>query len=138
MLEDCSLGDHGLDHIANSLENNTSIKQLVLSKNQISGKYIENFAFVLKYNLYIDKLDLHWNSISGANAVKLISGLKENLGIKELDLSFNSLGKNGDMSVAKTLAEFFIENKVVLHLDLSYNKMTAQQVTEITKGLDQN
>ena len=66
---------------------------------------------MLKCNVWIERLDLHWNFIGGQSAVKFFNELKENEGVKELDLSFNSLGGNGDSAVARSLAEFFIENK---------------------------
>ena len=63
-MEGSGLGDSDVTMLSHALENNSSLKELILSKNDIKGKCYESLSFMLKFNIWIGKLDLDWNSIS--------------------------------------------------------------------------
>ena len=62
-MEGSGLGDSGVTMLSHALENNSNLKELILSKN-FKGKCYESLSFMLKFNIWIGKLDLDWNSIS--------------------------------------------------------------------------
>lgn len=82
------------------------------------------------------ELRLNWNHIKAPGGLLLASSLRNNTYLKVLDLAWNSLGSGGSFpgQVGKTWGEALATNKVLVHLDLSFNKIGIAD-TEIFAGL---
>lgn len=75
---------------------------------------------MIENNETIVELYLHWNFFRGDSASPIFKALKTNKNIRVLDFSYNLLGTNNH-DIGTTLKEFLLENKTMIHLDLSVN-----------------
>jgi len=80
---------------------------------------------------------VHWNLIKAEGAARIFKNLISNEYLKVLDISWNSIG-NGSPSIAPSLCEFFQNNKSIVHLDISNNKLSFEESSEIAKSLNKN
>ena len=144
--------DNGIRHIAEMIENTTSISTLILSANAIGNSGLSTLCQALSTNTSLKSLNLSSCSLSlndhGAiprllstnttlESLNLSSGniigntelnniceaLSTNTSLKRLDLSSCSL-KISDNNGA-TLYQLFNTNNSLEHLDLSYNAVTS-------------
>ena len=60
--------------------------------------------------------------------------LQENVGLKSLNVSFNGFGTEGTSAMAHAIAQ----NRTLKHLDMSKNRITDIDVTQLTKQLKHN
>ena len=100
-------------------------------------------------NTKIKEIGLKWNKLNAVAGNKFAEVLVDNKELRVLDLSWNSLGirptdklnpknpkkpeftmKEGDIGRAWGL--MFIENKTLVHLDLSFNKIDEKETNLIS------
>ena len=60
--------------------------------------------------------------------------LQENVGLKSLNVSFNGFGTEGTYVMAQAIAN----NRTLKHLDMSKNRITDIDITQLTKQLKNN
>ena len=125
LLEDCSLGNEGVNVIANSLKNITTLKHLDLSNNNISEEVailtILNDKAKLK-ELYLHKNCLHFSTLHS---------LSDNVNLeclKVLSIDHNIISSS---MIMKCTDSYFSSNEIVLYI---YN--SDHQTTEVIKFRD--
>lgn len=112
---------------------------LNLSENKISNKGAEYISEMLKYNISIKQLFLHWNLIKPNGGKLLFQALAINQYVISFDISFNTLGCHQDANLFTSgWNQFCLENKVLLHLDLSFNNFSHEQLKQMSVSLKQN
>eukprot|EP00347_Sterkiella_histriomuscorum_P006493 403352557 len=162
-LQNCKIGDYGLNHLNYGLRENYVLMTLNLSDNHITDNGSKYLQRIIKTNRNIACLLLRWNQLSNKSGRKIASTLKNNQQIKIIDLSFNSLGtddnlynylmkKQNDESseepllksqVLKKLSAMqfqkcFQQNKTLIHIDLSHNNFGYQECKILNEGLKVN
>ncbi|GBG27539.1 NACHT, LRR and PYD domains-containing protein 3 [Hondaea fermentalgiana] len=93
----------------------------------------ETLGKMLSQNKSLVALNIAWNNISGAGAEALAQGIRANRTLHTLDARWNMLG-----TAATALGAALAKNRVLSHLDLSYNHITADQCKELAQGLNLN
>ncbi len=133
---------------------------LNLSRCNISDVGASSIAEMLSYNKTLVSVLLHWNNIRARGAGDIFHALKENEILQILDLSYNSLkerptkkeqitkqdeeGKTEEGSnkegtkAAFKMKECFIENRTLLHLDLTFCNLSDIEVRIMNEGLQEN
>ena len=84
LLEDCSLGNNGLNVIANSLKGIPTLKHLDLSNNNITEDSL--IVSVLEANTGVEKLHLHKNCLHSTAGDKLSVAIVNLKNLKELSI----------------------------------------------------
>jgi len=108
--------------LCKSLHYSNFLYTLNLSDNKISDKGSEWIAEMLILNISIKQLFLHWNLIWPAGGNTLFKAISLNQYVLSFDISFNSLGQKTEKhNINKGLHQFCIDNKTLIHLDLSFN-----------------
>ncbi|XP_064391361.1 NACHT, LRR and PYD domains-containing protein 12-like [Halichondria panicea] len=151
-LSNCSIGDQGCKflarglskcpnsnndiptegiHIAEIIENTSSISKLVLSNNAIGNSGLCTLCEALSTNTSLKILDLDYCSltISDDNGAALYQLLNTNNSLEYLDLSGNTV------TSCRHIAAGLAVNKSLRILDLSYCKLTDQSIEELSTGL---
>lgn len=95
-------------------------------------------ARMLKNNNCLSVLLLHWNYIKGQGGIDLADALSVNEKLLVFDCSFNSFGSSEKNQSAKSWKNMLMENKTLVHIDLSHNGFKLQDCTIIAEGLKQN
>ncbi len=107
------MGDKGMLALAECLKINQRIRHLILKENQIGPL--------------------------GANA--LFAALQKNTSLEYLDLSYNRIGISSEeitFGMANVLLDTFKDNKTLLILHLSHNKLTDIQIAPLIDSLAEN
>jgi hypothetical protein len=104
----------------------TPLKELNLSHNNIGDKGAVALSDVLGTHYHLKILNISWNKIKTIGGIAIAEALKLNSKIVFFDGSFNSFGfkKNGDFGTRMAEA---CNNKVLKHVDLSYNSLDARE-----------
>lgn len=82
---------------------------------------------------------MHFNKIRFKGGSAIIDALSKNNTIETFDISFNTLGGgHNEFQIANSMKNMFFENKGVMHMDISYCGLTAEEIEIINEGLNQN
>ena len=126
LLEDCSLGNVGVNVIATSLKNITTLKHLHLSNNNITKEVA--IVNILNDKVKLEKLYIHKNCLQ-LSAIGSLSDYVVNLKcLKELSIDHNIISSG---MVMKFTNFYFPSNEMVLYI---YN--SDHQTTEVIKFRD--
>lgn len=120
---------------------NKTLRVLSLSKNLITDEGCKAVAEMLEVNsTYLKELKLNWNSIHSAGGILIAQSLKQNNQLKVLDLGWNSLGMYGksEGEVGLAWGTCLSQNKTLVHLDLSFNKILKNDVDIISEKIKVN
>ena len=143
LLEDCSLGNEGVNVIANSLNNVTTLKHLDLSNNNITEEVV--IVNVFKNTTNLKELHFHKNCLpfsAGDNMSAAIVNLKN---LEELSIDQNIISRNMALQLADaftTSAKLFIYNHdhqttEVIEIRGSFNNinaLTLRKIPTISEG----
>jgi hypothetical protein len=111
----------GASFLADALNNNLILKELILYNNRISDKGVRAIALELSINnSTLKKLNLGFNYISDDGAQHLAQMLKTNRTLTHLCLQQNHIGDRGTQLLAGVLAR---HNWSLEYLNLSSNKL---------------
>jgi len=141
MLEKLHISDNfidgmGITAIAESLENNSSIRELDLSYNSIGDIGVTALSTVLRHPISaLEKLDVKWNSIGEMGATVIADALENNFSLRELSLSGNSIGDIGVTSISNVLRH---PNSTLEKLDISVNSIGDIGINALTNSLLNN
>lgn len=132
-----SIGESGLKSVAESIIQNTSLRQLSICK--CSVKITEQNGLLLtgmlQRNRTLEVLELSDNDqVSDTGALFIAEGLKSNSSLRELKLNRCCIGDAGLQSLGCALAE----NDSLLELELMGNCMSERGVSALTEGLKRN
>ncbi len=137
-LEGNKLTDFIVKDLLIALRRIKSLLKLNLSENNITQNSCLLLQQLLIENDYIDELYLHWNQINGDGGVLIAQGLELNESLKVVDLSWNALGSTS-RECAKAFGKVLKKkNKLLLHMDLSFNKFSLAESLIIQKDLAEN
>ena len=135
-LEELYLSDNSFGSsvmmIVQALKENSKLKILNLSKNDINGEVAEGLATVIRNNSSLQKLYLFSNSLK-QSALVILQALKENSMLKVLNLSGNDM--TGE--IAKNLANVIKSNTGLEQLHLLNNNLGPSAIV-ILKALKEN
>ena len=70
----------------------------------------------------IEILNLSWNRITSCGGVQIFKGIKIGRWLRTANLAYNSLGKSDSSGFVESV-QSAINEEVLRHLDLSYNRM---------------
>jgi Ran GTPase-activating protein (RanGAP) involved in mRNA processing and transport len=124
------LGDEAAADLFQSLQNSTSVRELILSGNDL-GESCDYLGEFLRVNKSVVKLHLGSNSLSPSAALSLARGLRENTTLEELDLWNCNLG---DESGAEIL-EAVRRAKSLKLLRLNMNKLKRSSLEAVVRLL---
>jgi Ran GTPase-activating protein (RanGAP) involved in mRNA processing and transport len=137
------LGDKGLKILQPSLIENTSIKKLNISHNNLTEDSGATLEQVLIENKALEELDLSWNGfytgpgehpcfnlilyklIELQGNKRLCNGLQKNELISWLNLAWNGIGTGLAM---RPITKYLRKTKVLEFLDLSWNRCELRQI----------
>ncbi|EQC29076.1 hypothetical protein SDRG_13235 [Saprolegnia diclina VS20] len=122
-LENNLLGDKPVVLLANALADSPQLQTLNLTRCNIGHQGAMALGSALKYVLALTSLHLSWNKIRGAGAAHLARGLQHCATLRTLDLSWNSFGSLTSSEALVALCDALQLNKVLTHLDVSYNRL---------------
>ena len=91
----CSLTSDGVEEVVSGLSDNTTLRELDLSCNQIGSEGAVAVATMLKTNSSLERLNLRLCDIGSRGGVELGAALERNKTLRHLDLSLNALGDDG-------------------------------------------
>ena len=159
-LNRCELQDEDAIEIIRAifLSSNIKIKKIYFNNNRLTKLTAYQIADVLREgNTKIKELGLKWNQIDGEGGVAIAEALSENRDLKVLDLSWNKIGTNfrqkfdpkskkttvvgkddKEVNIGKIWGKALRENKVLVHLDLSFNKICQEDTESIMEDIVNN
>ena len=107
------------------MKQNTSLKQLNVSKTELSDKVCDKVEEYLEMSkLKLGKLDLSKNLITDAGFKLLGPGLAENISILQLILDQNSMKSYGCEAISNALCK----NKTIKELSISANRINNEGI----------
>ncbi|XP_063231280.1 leucine-rich repeat-containing protein 74B-like [Bacillus rossius redtenbacheri] len=135
-----SIGDEGVQHLADYLYEESYLRSLILKHNVMMNAGLgEASAKLLAESLSdsrLEELDLSWNNLSrGEGAQALLGSLAGNGRLSSLDLSWTGLGGE---AAGLALQNMLQSNKVMRHLDLSNNVLSSEEAKMMGDGLGGN
>ena len=141
---------------------NESIKQLIVSRHDITNKVAKTIAKALQGNVSLQELDISNNKISDDGAVAISEWFKNNNTLQKLDISYNQVFNIGINEIAKalqmqrtlqmlnishnsisddgviTISECLKANTTLKELDISNNKITNDGIIKIAEAIKVN
>ena len=128
----CNLGDKSGEAIAKGLVNNSTVRDLNLSKNCLGSSAVQALARLMLVNKTLDSLDLSSNNLSDDNIIPLIHSLGNNFFLKKLNISHNLLtdGFAAEMNLALQSKTCILEK-----LYLSSNLLGDTGLSSMSAGL---
>lgn len=111
-----------------------------LSYNQISHRGAIALAETLLINQYLKGISIAWNQIRGDGAIAISNSLRDNNTLEVVDLSWNCFSSSSRVSDSPvtSLCEMFIKNNTIVHLDLSHNNFSKEDLDKLNESLSQN
>ena len=130
----CSLTSDGVGEVVSGLSDNTTLRELDLSCNQIGSEGAVSVATMLKTNSSLERLNLSWCGIGSRGGVELGAALERNKTLRYLELSWNALGDDGVRGLCVGLENNSSLEELRLYSDRSLGEEGAlllyQQTTE--------
>ena len=120
------------DDLANVTKNNPSLEELYLSQNDLRSSATVILQ-ALKENSQLKVLDLNSNNMTGQVAEDLANVIKNNSYLEKLGLENNNLG-----SSASVILQALKENSQLKVLDLDGNNMTGQVAEDLANIIKNN
>ena len=137
-LENTHLGDLGTIELCTLLVDHPRLAEINLARNNISDLSCKSIAGLIKDTFYLLSVNLHWNSIKGEGAALILLAIMHSGNVKVLDLSWNIIGTSKSNAFPRQMAELLLENENLVHLDLSNNRLSAADCSQVSKALSDN
>ena len=151
------ISDGAAEALADALSENTKLKELDLSNNNLHAEGISKIFNGLKISTLL-KLNISHNNVTDKAADDIANFLSRNVKLENLDISHNNLQSHDATKIftinnivklttfnigcnnitteaANDIAAFLSRNKKLVELDLSYNKLLSTGVIEICMKL---
>ena len=132
--KDMMMVDLGAIELAEALETNTTLTDLILDNNKIGDEGAKAIAEALKTNTTLINLKLSTNIIGDEGAYALAEALKTNTTLTDLILDNNKIGDEG----AKAIAEALKTNTTLINLKLSTNIIGDEGANALAEALKTN
>ena len=120
--------------ICEGLCNNNTLTDLYWSRNKLDSKCADKICKMLCNNNTLTHLDLSHSKLDSKCADKICEGLCNNNTLTTLDLGGNKL----DSKCADKICEMLCNNNSLTHLDLFNNKLGSECADKICEGLCNN
>ena len=117
--------------VLRDLVNNTTLKELDLSWNDICLDWVKTISEGLKNNSTLTVFKLIGNDIKDDGAKVISKALEGNTTLKELDLSWNFIGDKGAVAISRVL-------EALTKLNLSYNAICYDGAKALADTLKNN
>ncbi|CAD8141715.1 unnamed protein product [Paramecium octaurelia] len=131
-----ALGDAGAQILLNALMKNNTVTRLNLSENGLTDSISQILYNFLANNKAVEVFMLNWNYLGSLSGQLIAKGLANNKSLKVIDLSYNHLGQNNCMIY---WSEIISNPKLpLIHIDLSYNQFSEQQLRILNEALKKN
>ncbi|XP_078381228.1 uncharacterized protein LOC144664006 isoform X3 [Oculina patagonica] len=134
VLSNNNIGDHEATGVAEALQNNTSLKVLHLSDNNIGYHGATGLAEALQNNTSLTELNFSFNNIGDHGVTGLAEALKKNTSLTVMHLSHNNIGDHG----ATALAEALQKNTSLTELNLYINYIGDAGAAGLAEALKKN
>ena len=135
-------GNEGVQYIADSMHNETSVERLVLASVGLGSEGANHLANMLRVNKTLLHLDIGLmkstaalseipNRIGNDGAIALVDSLRENSTLRSLSLLYNNIHQEGLESIKNLLSssENMTLTKVVLEqLGVPFNEFTREEI----------
>ena len=127
--------DNGMAHVANSLQANTTMKQLIACECGISDKGIQSLAAALAGNsaICLEYLNISCNKI-GDDGITAIANVLNSIKFLSFGNNFLEISEKGAESLAKELAT----NSSLVDLDLLETEIGENGIAHIATALQSN
>lgn len=139
-LKKTGITDKDVVLICNAIKYNATLEYLDLGYNEISDRGAICFGNLLSQNQSLKGISLAWNQIRGDGAKAVAEGIRDNNTLEVADLSWNCFA-SGNRTVdtpVDALCDMFIKNNTLIHLDLSHNNFSKDDLDRINIALTQN
>ncbi|KAL4483288.1 hypothetical protein ABPG72_007930 [Tetrahymena utriculariae] len=135
-LDNTKLGDQNAIKVLEALK---KLRILDLSNNRLTDECSSALSNCISTRCPLIELYLHWNRLTGISGEKIAKALFDNSNLRVLDLSNNSLGLQNGENCAKAFQLLFAQGESdLIHIDLSNNRWTKDQIQIIQEGINQN
>ena len=114
LLEDCSLGNEGVNVIAKAVKNLSTLKHLDLSNNGITECEDQTLKTIIKTNISLEKLYLEKNYFNATTGDRLSSALADLKNLEVLSIDQNIITRNMALHLANTCNTVAKVNKKLL------------------------
>ena len=142
-LNKCDLEDADGVMIANALTPN--MRKLYMNNNHFTKVTAIKLAEMIEFpDIKLKELGLKWNQINGEGGCRIAEALSQDKDkeLKILDLSWNKIGVYKQdfkpKHIGETWGKALIENKSLVHLDLSFNKICEEDTRVILEDIKSN
>ena len=133
-IKNITLGKVHIDSLAEAIKVNTTLRELLLSYNDICPTAATSLAEAMKVNTTVTQLFLQHNGIGDAGAASLAEAMKVNTTLTELLLSDNDICPVG----ATSLAEAMKVNTTVTQLFLKHNNIGDAGAASLAEAIKVN
>jgi Ran GTPase-activating protein (RanGAP) involved in mRNA processing and transport len=141
-LERTRLKDSHVERICNAVTASMSMTELNLARNTVlpRGTAAGALKSMIRAGgaMYLKVLNLSWMKLAGRAAQAVAVGLADAQHITDLDLSWNAFGSSDSDASAAALTAALKTNRVLTHLDLRQNRLTAPQCAALAEALKAN
>ena len=134
VLDDNIFGPAGAESLHTALKTNTTLTNLNLAHNYLGPAGAESLTAALKTNTTLTNLVLDDNDLGLAGAESLATALKTNTSLTNLNLRRNNLGPAGAECLAKALEK----NTILTNLNLSFNDLGPADAESLATALKTN
>ena len=134
VLDDNMFGPAGAESLHTALKTNTTLTNLNLAHNYLGPAGAESLTAALKTNTTLTNLVLDDNDLGLAGAESLATALKTNTSLTNLNLRRNNLGPAGAECLAKALEK----NTILTNLNLSFNDLGPADAESLATALKTN
>jgi len=125
------LHDEGAAPILNSLQNNTTLRVLDLSYNNISSKSSDGIAAVVSSNQFLEQLWLDGNCLQTYGILRIAGALIKHFKLRLLSLSGNEMTEDS----ANAISEIVTRNILLEDLILSNNQLQSSGICKFAEAL---
>ena len=134
VLDDNMFGPAGAESLHTALKTNTTLTNLNLAHNYLGPAGAESLTAALKTNTTLTNLVLDDNDLGLAGVESLATALKTNTSLTNLNLRRNNLGPAGAECLAKALEK----NTILTNLNLSFNDLGPADAESLATALKTN
>jgi NLR family CARD domain-containing protein 3 len=114
------------------------LRRLNLSKNKLTPACLDALADMIEKSSTLEQLYIGTNYLSGKAGERIFGLLAGNKVLRVFDYSLNQLGDSGELGCAKAIASCLKTNRTLQHVDISFNNFGKEATEVIAEGLEPN
>lgn len=130
------LRQNSADAIFRNARYSRHIKRLDLRSNKLGVNCLDSLIELIEKTTTLEELYIGTNYLSGYNCgQRIFTALTYNKTLQVFDYSLNQLGEVSGLGVAQSIAKCLEINRNLLHLDVSFNNFNKEASSAISIGL---